>query len=218
MAQEIASFQQRHLETRTAAKKQREQQSSEKNKRIQDTDKPVRRATVPSLEDPAKGNLHRQFLSDYSLGETIRSPFHMIVESNEELAIEAVGSLTTHDFAFVKRLDGTYSYAILAERSTEPVDGSKNKPCDAECVMEECMTFVTSKVGSTKMVRRRHWGEVMHLAFMSPEERCHAKRCSALSRETKSDDDWVPMRDVEFVPDAFDEECSVISSVSDRAW
>ncbi len=57
----------------------------------------------------------------------------------------------------------------------------------------------------------------MCLACMSLEERYYVKRCAALIRETKSDDDWVPMRDVEFVPDAFDDDCSVISSVSEKA-
>ncbi len=151
----------------------------------------------------------------------------MAIESTEELAIEAVGSLNTHDFAFVKLSDGTYSYAIPADRSTKPVNGAKNKTCHAECVMEECMTFVTTKLGSTKTVRRRHWGKYVHLVSPLIKVQHLLKRRSTLPFREKNapvictviernGDDVTPARVIAFVPQT-DEECSLISSVSDRA-
>ena len=90
---------------------------------------------------------------DYSIGETIRSPCYMFTEPTA-----AVSSLKKHNFAFVKRSDGSYSYTILAYRSMEPIKGTKNT--------EECMTFVMSDAGHTKIVRKRNWSEFVRLVSM----------------------------------------------------
>ena len=93
------------------------------------------------------------FRKDYSLGETTRSRCHMIIEPTS-----VVSSLKKHDFAFVKRSDGSYSYAILACRLMEPIKGTNNT--------EECMTFVMSDVGATKIVRKSNWSEYIRLVSM----------------------------------------------------
>ena len=97
------------------------------------------------------------FRGDYTIGETIRSSIHMSIESTSEQAIQAIGSLDEHDFAFIKRSDGSYSYAILARRSMEPIKGDDIN--DKAKSMEECMTFVMSEAGAAKMVRRRNWSK-----------------------------------------------------------
>jgi len=46
---------------------------------------------------------HPGFRSDYKLGDTIRSPSHIMVTEPS-----AVSAFEKHDFAFVKRSDGSY--------------------------------------------------------------------------------------------------------------
>jgi len=88
----------------------------------------------------------------------------MIIEATTDLASRTVSLLSTHDFAFVKRSDGSYSFAILAYRSMDmdPIRGG----AEDEEGMEECMNFVVSEGGSTKMVRERRWVECVRLVSM----------------------------------------------------
>ncbi|KAL7516944.1 hypothetical protein ACHAWX_001914 [Stephanocyclus meneghinianus] len=94
---------------------------------------------------------HCRFRKDYTLGETARSVSHMIIESCPQKAHERASQLENFDFAFIKRMDGSWTYAILAHRSFVKggVDSSK----------EGCMLFVMNKEGSTKMIKKRHWAE-----------------------------------------------------------
>ena len=105
------------------------------------------------------------FRGDYTIGETLRSSSHMSIEATSEQAIQAISSLDQHDFAFIKRSDGSYSYAILACRSMEPIKGADNN--DKAESMEEYMAFMTSKAGATKMVRRRNWSKIVRLVHTS---------------------------------------------------
>ena len=114
-----------------------------------------------------KEEQHKGFRRDYSLGETARFASHII---NEQTNIRAVNSLRKHDFAFVKRRDGSYSYAILACRSFEPIKGAKNDHT------EECMTFVMNDTGSTKMIRQRHWSEFVCLISMEGLDPIRSRR------------------------------------------
>jgi len=86
----------------------------------------------------------------YKLGETLRSPSHATTAGTD-----AVGSMLDNDFAFVKRSDGSFSYAILAYRSDEydPVDRS----------LEESMAFVLSNSGQTKTIKKNQWGRCVRL-------------------------------------------------------
>ena len=96
------------------------------------------------------------FSQDYTLGETARSPSHMIIDLTSEKATSAVNSLSIHDLAFVKRSDGRFTYAILAFRSNEKVNNSNQS-------LEECMTFVLSDFGCTKMIKKSQWTESVRL-------------------------------------------------------
>ncbi|KAL3786555.1 hypothetical protein HJC23_006805 [Cyclotella cryptica] len=87
---------------------------------------------------------------DYSLGEVARSNSHMIIESCPQKALHRASKLKNHDFAFVKRMDGSWTYAILAYRSF--VDGNTDSS-------DECMMFVMNEKGSTKTIKRRQWAE-----------------------------------------------------------
>jgi len=205
-------------------------------------DKPSRRASVSfvplpnsssSMENENRQTVeqqHKGFRKDYSIGEKTRSPSHMIIEPTSDQAIQVISSLKKHDFAFVKRSCGSYSYAILAYRSMEPIKGAIDKS------MEECMTFVMSDVGSTKMVRKRHSHFVRLVSMEGSDPRpvstttktyatpnCPPLLCREIippvlcqEIEHESEIDWVLPSMISFVPQ-MDEECSLISSVSDRA-
>ena len=101
--------------------------------------------------------LIKGFRNDYSIGETIRSLSHMIIEPTVTQATQSISSLSKHDFAFLKRSDGSYTYAILAYRSMVPKKGS------IDGSMEECMVFVVVDDGSTKRIRKRDWIECVRL-------------------------------------------------------
>lgn len=121
---------------------------------------------------------HAGFRLDYSLGETARRSSHMIIETNTQRAIDAVdNTLSSHDFAWIKRSDGTFTYSILAYRSSAALsssaanyDGDDNDDDDdanandkQRQVAEDCMTFVLSTAGCTKMIRRSQWGKCVRL-------------------------------------------------------
>jgi len=121
------------------------------------------RSTTPMATDDTQPGLQEYthqysgFRQDYSLGEMIRSPSHMIAGPTHEWVIQAVNSLQKHDFAFIKRSDGTYSYAILAGRSLKPIKGSKNN------ATEEHMIFVMDDIGSIKNIPQKKWSRLVHL-------------------------------------------------------
>ena len=79
---------------------------------------------------------------DYELGETVRCPSHMTAEDTD--------TLEKHDFAFVRRSDGSYSYAIIAERS------------------EDCMVFLMNYTGATKRISKKHWEKVVRSVSRQP--------------------------------------------------
>lgn len=111
------------------------------------------------LESSADKRNHylKRFHKDYKLGDTLCCPSHATSEPDSRRACRAVSSLRVHDFAFVKRSDGSFSYAILAYRSMMPTEKGNNKS------MEECMTFVLGTTGSTKTVFRSQWGKQVRL-------------------------------------------------------
>ncbi len=82
---------------------------------------------------------HKGFREDYVLGEILRCPSHMIAPRSTEQVIRAIISLKKHDFAFVKRSNGSFSYAILANKT------------------DEAMVFVMSESGATKKIQKRYW-------------------------------------------------------------
>ena len=114
-----------------------------------------------------EGVKNREFRVDYNLGDTVRSPSDMLVEPSPHRALQAVDSLRRNDFAFVQRTDGSYSYAILADRFAVPVKkhhvNVKNEEAATGMETEECMTFVMEASGATKMIRKKNWGKFIRL-------------------------------------------------------
>ena len=116
-------------------------------------------APLPTSCDQSKDTKSKQrptvscagFRRDYELGGRLRSPSHKIDITQPTTTSEEntnMGSLLQkHDFAFIKRSDGSYTYAILA------------------CIDKdgERMTFVLDNYGSTKVVRKRNWEKLVCL-------------------------------------------------------
>merc|ERR1712194_977812 len=91
------------------------------------------------------------------LGDALRAHSHMIHQPTDSQAFHAVSSLEDYDFAFVKRSDGSFSYAILAYRSTELIRTGHGK------AMVECMNFVMSVDGATKKIAQGNWSKCVRL-------------------------------------------------------
>lgn len=100
-----------------------------------------------------------QASSYYSIGDKMRSPSHMIIEPTYEQATEAVTTLQKHDYAFVKRGDGSYSYAILACRSSLDTNLAVAEEDNGDNNEEEFMIFVMD----TKKIHRKHWCDKIRL-------------------------------------------------------
>lgn len=83
--------------------------------------------------------------SDYFLGDIARCPTHMITESCPQVAFEKVSELKNYDFAFIKRSDGSWTYAIVAHRYHSHTDD------------EDFIMFVLDEAGSTKEIKQKQW-------------------------------------------------------------
>lgn len=182
----------------------------------------------------------RGFRRDYSLGDSARCFSHLIFHSPMHQATRAAASLKKHDFAFVRRSDGSYVYSIVAYRQAPRVPGE-----------EEFMIFVIDGAGSTKVVERRYWGTFVRLVAAermdldihegmrgstgprnppSPvelEPHIQFQECPVLCQEIgppvlcqviKDGGDCTPVDSIVFSSSMYnDDDCSAISSVSDRA-
>jgi len=139
------------------------------------------------------------FRKDYSIGETTRSSSHMIITPTAELAFQVVSSLKKHDFAFIKRSDGSYAYAILAFRSLEPSNDRSNTSDS----LEEYMAFVVSGTGSIKMLKKEHWSDFIRLASMDGSDPLPAltrRKRGKSQQQINHKNDWVPPSIISFIP------------------
>ncbi len=100
---------------------------------------------------------------DYRLGEVARSMSDLLTYSSGETGVNQndylhfISLLNPFDFAFIKRSNGQFTYAILADRFIDE-DGKYGKKCG-----EECMRFVLSSDGTTKVIRRKFWLDMICL-------------------------------------------------------
>ena len=156
---------------------------------------------------------------DYRLGDSLRCPSHVIIEPTYEQAERAVSALDKYGYAFIRRSNGLYTYAIVASRTVDR------------------LIFVVDEAGSTKKIPKRNWCEDVRLPkrqrrISHSMEMCHPIQGERvyLCQEVKEhweiepqDDSTPPFPSVPRVisfnsMDVEDDEClSLISSVSDRA-
>ena len=122
-----------------------------------------RRKSLEAVYSQQPREQHKSYMGyvfrlDYILGDTVRSPSHMIVEDCPEAALHKASQLKLHDFAFIKRSDGSWTYAILACTYRSEVDN------------EECMMFVMNESGYTKCVKKTQWASFIRGVVVEAEE------------------------------------------------
>jgi hypothetical protein len=83
---------------------------------------------------------------DYQLGDLARCPSHMIIKPCPQSALEKASQLQNYDFAFIRRTDESWTYAILAKNHLPSSDSN-----------EEYMIFVMNTRGSTKIIKKKLW-------------------------------------------------------------
>jgi len=122
-------------------------------------------------EDEGSNKQHLGFRHDYNLGDTARSSSHMIIETDTQRAIESIGKLSSHDFAFVKRSDGSYTYSILAYKTQVDEESLITRPPQLQQgEVEESMTFVLSNAGCTKLIKKSQWSQCIRLVASEEED------------------------------------------------
>ena len=104
----------------------------------------------------------------YNLGDIARTPRDMIIHKSNNEAIHSASLLKKYEQAFLKRSNGLWTTAVLADRSLQPIKGKQNMTShwyteweiDATTMeLEDSMLFVINGDGATKIVQRRHWGK-----------------------------------------------------------
>ena len=91
---------------------------------------------------------------DYTLGEKARSASHMM----DAIHPQSVYQLKNYDFAFVKRSNGSWTYAMLAHRSR------------GISIEEEHMVFVLDEKGSSKVIDEKDWARFIRCLAESEDE------------------------------------------------
>eukprot|EP00571_Detonula_confervacea_P008007 CAMPEP_0172315980 /NCGR_PEP_ID=MMETSP1058-20130122/26839_1 /TAXON_ID=83371 /ORGANISM="Detonula confervacea, Strain CCMP 353" /LENGTH=300 /DNA_ID=CAMNT_0013030191 /DNA_START=47 /DNA_END=949 /DNA_ORIENTATION=- len=141
------------------------------------------------------------FRQDYSIGDTVRSLSHMVTKSTPLESFRTANALQKHDFAFIKRTDGSFSYAILAFRSLE-LPHHKRKSYDVS--LEEYMAFVMSGTGTIKMLNRKRWSKDIWLPSMVGLDHLSTRTCTKIKHEkTRKKDakgEWSPPSIISFIP------------------
>merc|ERR1719203_130772 len=104
----------------------------------------------------------------YTLGEALRCPSHMIADLGSRTAEEAASSLSIHDFAFVKRSDGVFTYAILAHRTEGGAEPDR--------AAEGRLTFVLSRSGRRKTILASQCGDCVRLVAAAGDAAAERRR------------------------------------------
>jgi len=104
----------------------------------------------------------------YRLGEIARSPRDMIIHRSNSEAIHSASLLQKHEHAFLKRSNGAWTCALLADKTFQPKNAPSTRAhwhTEDELTagempeLEECMLFVINEDGATKIIKQRHWGK-----------------------------------------------------------
>jgi len=141
--------------------------------------------------------------SVYDLGDIATSPQHMIIETDLTKAYCYVCSLKLHDFAFVRRSSGDWTYSIIANFPILHGNAS--------------IRFVMNNKGSTKTVEARHWGNFVRLVNWNNvsdhgyDYDCATTTLSDDEYENGDDDDTVPSQEE---PNRRSEENTPMPSIS----
>jgi hypothetical protein len=145
-------------------------------------------------DTPKAATLHVGFRKDYKLGEKVRSSSHYHDD-------DGFDSLKTYDFAWVRRKDRSWTYAILASRSDHD---SSDEDED-----EDYMLFVLDDKGSSKCIKRRHWKELIRCVRVEDKGRCN--------ESSAKNADLVP-RHISFGQTSDDFSVVTLDSCFNHAW
>jgi hypothetical protein len=129
----------------------------------------------------AKRQMYYGARSDYFLGDLARSLSHMMIETCPQAALKTASQLQNYDFAFIKRSDESWTYAILAYRHLSNSDSN-----------EEYMIFVMDEEGSTKTIKKKQWASFVRCVvgedYQSLEEFVHYSIPQYISIDCNNDD------------------------------
>ena len=111
---------------------------------------------------------------DYKLGDAAHSRHHMVIEPTRSKATQAVDTLSTNDFAFIKRSNGSYTYAMVCYRTKSICKGVQQELNSISFsslsisprggpAEEETMTFVLHDDGRAKVINKSQWGNYVRL-------------------------------------------------------
>lgn len=126
-----------------------------------------------------KQNGHKKPALKYSLGDVARTPRDMVVFRSNKESILSAAMIGKFQQCFIRRSNGLWTVAILADRGMQPVhqrnhssggtstNGSKYDPfhwyapdeLDDSMNLEPSMLFVINSSGHTKIIQKRHWGK-----------------------------------------------------------
>jgi len=101
-------------------------------------------STEPAVRTTSLANI------GYVLGDAVAGDHHMVIPKTVAEALQNASTLNALDFAFVLRSNGSWTYAIVAERTFHK---------DLGLVLR----FVLDKKGTTKTIRRKYWEKGVRL-------------------------------------------------------
>ena len=118
-------------------------------------------------------------IAKYNIGDACRTPQDMIICCSKEESIDSAGHMKKWDGAFIKRTSGVWTYAILIERSMQPIDVTKKRleymywasvwEVDPRCEMEDSMLFAIDDDGGTKIIPKRCWAKYVRRVRHNPK-------------------------------------------------
>jgi hypothetical protein len=130
----------------------------------------------------------------YNLGDACRTPRDMIICRSREKATESASLLKKWDGAFVKRSCGIWTYAILIERSPQPLNVLKKRleyyywatawEVDPRDEVEDSMLFAIDGDGSTKIIPKHTWAKYVRRVHPNPVAKVDARGSSECCNKT----------------------------------
>jgi len=122
-----------------------------------------------SHRKPSNKSLVRQKNTPkYSLGDVARTSRDMIILRSNKEAIQSAAIIQKFEQCFIKRSNGLWTAAILADRGMRPKNARNTRSSsrwytddelDDTMDLEPSMLFVINSRGDTKIVQKRHWGK-----------------------------------------------------------
>lgn len=158
-----------------------------------------RQSPLPKVDDtPISDDFqHKPTRLKYNLGDIARTPRDMVIHKSDVDAIHSASLLKKYEQAFLKRSNGLWTAAVLADRSLQPIKTKKHQAAywhseweidSANMELEDCMLFVINGDGATKIVQRRHWGRFVRRMVAHEVEKVIGEETSAIDSAAGTDE------------------------------